>query len=160
MAVENKYANAEVVAGKLALPIQNSSKVVVARQTVAVAAADDDGSIYRVFKGVPADLIPLQITIGTTAITGGTDYDLGIYKTDLGPVGDADIFMDGQTMATASLVLNGLGALTVANALKPIWELAGDTVETRKASYDIALTANTVGTAAGTILVTAYFAQA
>lgn len=161
MAVENKYVNAEVVAGKLTAPSQTGKgEIVVARQTVAIAAADDDGSVYRVFKGVPADLIPLKIEIGCTAITGGTDYDLGLYLTDLGAVKDADALMDGQTMAVASLnALNGLGAVTVANGLQPLWQLAGDTVATRKGSYDIALTANTVGSADGTILVTAYFAE-
>lgn len=158
MAVENKYVNAEVVAGKLTAPSQTGNgEIFAARQTVAIAAADDDTSVYRVFKAVPADLIPIQITIGTTAITGGTDYDLGFYETNLGPVASADALMDGQTMATASLVLNGLSGVAVTDALKPIWQLAGDTLATKKASYDIALTANTVGTADGTILVTVYF---
>lgn len=161
MAVENKYVNAEIVDGKLTAPSQTGNgEVVVARQTVAIAAADDNGSVYRVFKSVPAHLVPLKIEIGCTAITGGTDYDLGLYETNLGAVKDADILMDGQTMAAASLNgLDGLAAIGVADGLKPLWELAGDTVETKKASYDIALTANTVGTADGTILVTAYFAQ-
>lgn len=159
MAVENKYVNAEVVAGKLALPASSGAgQIIVARQTVAVAAADDDGSIYRVFKAVPSELIPLKIDIETTTITAGTDYDLGLYQTDLGAVVDADCLMDGQTMATASKALNGLGAVAAADALLPLWDLAaGVTSATKKGNYDIALTANTVGSAAGTIVVTAYF---
>lgn len=161
MAVENKYVNAEVVAGKLANPAASGAgKIIVARAVAAIAAADDDGSVYRLFKGVSSELIPLRIDIQTTAITGGTDYDLGLYLTDGGAVVDADCLMDGQTMATAAKNLDGLGIVAAADANLPLWDLAaGVTSATKKGSYDIALTANTVGTAAGTIVVTAYFTQ-
>ena len=159
MAVENKYVNAQVVAGKLAIPAASGAgEVIVARAVVAVAAADDNGSVYRLFKAVPSELIPLRIDIQTTAITGGTDYDLGLYNTDLGTVVDADCLMDGQTMATAAKNLDGLGIVAAADAMLPLWDLAaGVTLASKKGSYDIALTANTVGTADGTIVVTAYF---
>jgi len=159
MAVENKYVNAEIVAGKLALPASSGAgQIICARQTVAVAAADDDGSVYRVFKAVPSDLIPLRIDIQTTTITAGTDYDLGLYQTDLGAVVDADCFMDGQTMATAAKNLDGLAAVAAADAMLPLWDLAvGVTPANKKSSYVIGLTANTVGSANGTIVVTAYF---
>lgn len=162
MAVENKYVNAEVVAGKLTIPAASGhGDIIVARAIVPVAAADDNNSVYRLFKAVPSDLIPLRIDIQTTAITGGTDYDLGLYETDLGAAVDADALMDGQTMATASKALDGLKDVAAADALKRLWELVSPalTVKTKKAAYDLALTANTVGSAAGTIVVTAYFTQ-
>lgn len=125
-----------------------------------VAAADDDTSVYRLTR-VLSSWVPLDITVQTTAITGGTDYDLGCYKISTaattGAVVDKDILMDGQTMATASLVLNGMGAVTADLRGKALWELAGLTADPQL-EYDLALTANTVGTAAGTIAVTYRFA--
>lgn len=124
-----------------------------------VAAADDDGSVYRLAR-VKSSWVPVSISVQTTAITGGTDYDLGIYRISTsaatGAVVDRDILMDGQTMATASLVLNGMGAVTADNRGKTLWELAGLTADPQL-EYDLALTANTVGTAAGTIAVTYAF---
>lgn len=164
MAVENKYTNALIAAGKPAAGINSSgAQIKVMQATFEVAAADDDGSVYRLFKAVPADVIPVKIEVGCDAITGGTDWDLGFYDTldrNAGAVVDKDNLMDGQTLASASnMALNGLGIVDVANIDKKIWELAGHTAATKRKSYDICLTANTVGTAAGTVSVRMYFAQ-
>lgn len=164
MAVENKYVNANIVAGKPAMAIQSGgAEVKVFSETFEIAAADDDGSIYRVFKDVPSDLIPVKIEVGCDAITGGTDYDLGFYDVEgynAGAVVDKDNLMDGQTLATASnFGLNGMGAVDVANCCKRFWELAGHTVTTKRKAYDICLTANTVGTAAGTVSIKMYCVQ-
>lgn len=160
MAVVDAYVNSDVANGELTYALYtNGTRMFVMRQQVDVAAADDDGSVYRVFKAIDDTLIPIRITIATTAITGGTDYDLGIYITNLGAVVTKDLFMDGQTMASASQSLNGLSNITTANLYKNIYELAGKTAKTRIGKYDLCLTANTVGTAAGTIVVTAEFAQ-
>lgn len=162
MAVEDKYVDANVVAGKKgsALTTGTGAETVTMVATVAVAAADDDGSVYRVFADVPSTYVPLNICIHTTAITAGTDYDLGIYKPNGGAVVDKDILMDGQTMATAITVGTwnnlGMGILGIANGLQSLGTLSAQTDV--DASYDLALTANTVGTAAGTIRVTATFA--
>ena len=162
MAVEDKYVDANVVAGKKgsALTTGTGAQTVTMVATVAVAAADDDGSVYRVFADIPSTYVPLNICIHTTAITAGTDYDLGIYKPNGGTVVDKDILMDGQTMASALTVAtwnnSGMGALTLSNGLQSLGTLSAQTDV--DASYDLALTANTVGTAAGTIRVTATFA--
>lgn len=128
---------------------------------VAVAAADDDTSKY-VVGIIPSNLKLSDIDIHCTAITGGTDYDLGLYDIDytsstlIGTVVDADCFMDGQTMATASgsdsgvAKLSGLSIITTANRGKYVWEYAGASVDPGK-DYLLVYTANTVGTAAGTI---------
>lgn len=163
MAVENKYTNTLIAANTPAPAIVSSgAKLVVFAATFEIAAADDDGSIYRIFKSVPSWLIPVRIEVGCDAITGGTDFDLGFYKklADGGAVIDKDNLMDGQTLATASLMLlNGLGAVDVANIEKRFFELAGYTNLTDLPEVDIALTANTVGTAAGTVSVRMWCAQ-
>lgn len=129
---------------------------------VAIAAADDDTSIYRLFK-VGATEVPLQCDVACTAITAGTSYDLGLYKKGVGGAAKAqNIFMAAQTLATAkaslhpSIALNGLANLTASTAGvsgKRMFEHAGDTQANKNNEYDFALTANTVGTAAGAVTV-------
>lgn len=167
MAVENKYTNDNNAAGKLSKSVYGGvgSNLVVMVATEEIAAADDDGSVYRLFKSVPSSYIPVEISIMSDGITGGSDYDLGLYEVGAGAaVVDKDILMDGQTMASALTRASGhqLGLQTVAieNVGKTLGELAVIGAATEEiAAYDIALTANTVGTAAGTISVIAIFAQ-
>lgn len=163
MAVEDKYVDADITAGKIAkAALSTGAETITMVHTEEIAAADDDGSVYRFFADVPSNLIPVEITIATDGITGGTDYDLGLYLPNGGAVVDKDVLMDGQTMASALTRATGhqLGLQTVdiANATKTLGEL--DAVSsTVPPSYDIALTGNTVGTAAGTITIIAKFAQ-
>lgn len=155
MAVENKYVNAELAAGVLA-DARYAGDVKTVIQTFVVAAADDDGSVYRIARISDSDVL-LRATIMCDAITGGTDYDLGLYKTGVaGVVLDKDCYMDGQTLASASKVLDGLQTVAIENRTKETWELlAGITSQTKDEGYeyDIALTGNTVGTAAGDVTV-------
>lgn len=162
MAVEDKYANTELAAGKLAQShATTGAESFTLIATEEIAAADDDGSVYRLFKGIPSNFIPTEVTICTDGITGGTDYDLGLYKVN-GAAIDKDVLMDGQTMASALTRATGhqlgLAAVDIANAEKTLAELSAQTEP--DLAYDLALTANTVGTASGTITVIARFAQA
>ena len=169
MAIENKYVNADAAADKRVLPAfnGNGSETFTAVAIVDIAAADDDTSVYRLFRSVNSDLIPTKIEIYNTAITGGTDYDLGLYRTNLGAVVDADVLADGLSMASArnKATSNNAGLTTVslANSQQRLYELAGQVQgfsnQTKEPTFDIALTANTVGTAAGTIVVVATFVQ-
>lgn len=161
MAVENKYVDSLVAAGKKTAPASsgNGSAEIVMVATFEVAAADDDGSVYRVFKAVPSNLIPTEISIACDAITGGTDYELGLYKTDLGAVISKGALMTGQTLATALTRATGhqlgLAAVDIANVKSTLATISGQT--TPDAAYDIAITGDTVGTAAGTVTVIAKF---
>lgn len=168
MAVENKYVNADIAAGKVLTDAGRAqgSKLIVMVETFEVAAANDDGSIYRLFKDVPSTLIPVKAEVRCDAITGSTDWDLGFYKNleSGGDVIDKDALMDGQTLASAlnASPANGLGVLDLPDVgTKMLWELAHPgtdyTIQTRPSKFDIALTANTVGSAAGTVHVTMYF---
>lgn len=153
MAVESKFADSNFATGTL-VDASKGGTLKAVQETLSVAAADDDGSVYGLFL-VNSNDVPKSCDIQTTAITGGTDYDLGLYNYDLGSgsigaVVDKDVLMDGQTMASASVALNGLQTVTAANRGKTFWELAGETSDPQK-QYIVALTANTVGTAAGTI---------
>lgn len=163
MAVENKYIETNVAAGKLAnAALASGDNPIVMVATFEVAAADDDGSIYRLFRSVPSNYIPVQIDIATDGMTGSTDWDLGLYKPNLGAVVDKDVLMDGQTLASALTRATGQGLglsnVNIADATKTLATLSAQTKP--DTAYDIALTANTVGSAAGTVTVIAKFVQA
>lgn len=166
MAVENKYTNADVVAGRKPIAsLFSGGEDLVVVGIATIAAADDDASVYRLFR-VNANMIPVEITITNTAVTGGTDYELGIYERLDGPLAgvakDIDALLGTTSMASARAEgagVSGLSAVSVANAQQRLFELAGDSENDHSGEYDIALTANTVGTAAGTITVKARFVQ-
>ena len=151
MAVEDKYTNSSVASGERGAAGFGGHELVVFRGTAAIAAADDDGSKYRIIKGIPSSFKPLRCTVRTEAITGGTDYELGLYDTDLGAVVSKGLFMTGQTLASASRAIDGLSNVAVGNLGKTIAELLSLTPSTAKPSYDLVLTGDTVGSAAGNV---------
>lgn len=162
MAVENKYVEANVAAGKLAkAALSSGSETITMIATFEIAAADDDLSVYRLFKAIPSSYIPVQIDIACDTITAGTDFDLGLYEVNLGVEVDKDLLMDGQTLATALTRATGQGLglanVNIANATKTLGELSAQAEV--DSAYDIALTGNTVGSAAGTVTVIAHFVQ-
>lgn len=120
---------------------------------VEVSAADDDTSVYRMFRVHSSERVE-RLEVLNDAITSGTDYDLGLYRTaaDGGAVVDADLFASAVTMASARIPPLDLTfeALDVAKIEKPIWELLGLSADPG-VFYDVCFTGNTVGTAAGTI---------
>ena len=154
MAVEDKYTDADIAAGDKAVPGRGAQEIIQLIGLVAVVAADDDGSKYRVFKALPSSFRPTEIIVQTTAITNGTDYELGVYEVGVGgAVVSKGLFMTGQTLASASRSLDGLANVTLPNlgACKTIAELLGLTPTTAKAAYDVVLTGDTVGTVDGTV---------
>jgi hypothetical protein len=167
MAVENKYTDAELAAGKLGNPANISGAESQAQVlTFEVAAADDDGSIYRIAKSLNPNLIITKVEINNDAITAGTDYDLGLYETitdgSTGPVIAVDVFAAALDMSAAAAngsEKNGLANVAIEDLGNKIYEHAGHTVNTKKQGYDLALTANIVGSAAGTISVRITYVQ-
>lgn len=124
--------------------------------TCAVLAADDDGSVYR-FKRVRSDAIIAYVGVLNDAITSGTDYDFGVYRTaaDGGAVVDADLIADGVDMSSArvaelSVRFHDTGTAKIEEFYKPLWQLLGLSSDPQ-IEYDLAWTANTVGSAAGDI---------
>lgn len=167
MAVENKYVDANLEAEKKANALSiAAAQPFIGAVTFEVAAADTDASVYRLFKCVDPDLIPIRVEIYNDAITSGSDYDLGLYETLTDGQGgaeiDKNIFADALDMSSAAASgspKDGLKDVNQADRVKRIYEHAGHTQTTKKIGYDICLTANTVGSAAGTITVIAFFVQ-
>lgn len=154
MAVENKYADTVREAGERPSSLYSGAASIhgiVA--TVAVASGDDNGSIYRLFT-VPSNAVILSFAINNSAITNGTDYDIGLYKQSKGVEVDKDALADGLSMASARAmeVANNVGLtdVAIASAGSTLGEISGQTAI--DSAYEIALTANVVGSASGTIV--------
>lgn len=121
---------------------------------VEVAAADDDGSVYRLFRAWSGWRIE-SIEIGSDALTLGTAFELGVHQTaeNGGAVVDADEFGSAVDLSTATGLTDKTYEAVVTEIDKieqPLWERIGLTADSNR-WYDITLTATTVGTAAGTI---------
>lgn len=160
MGVVDAYMNTEVAAGKLASPAKQGGAVnLTSIQTFEVLAADDDGSKFRIAKNLNPNLIPHRITVMCDALTSGNDWDVGLYETELGAEIDKNVLADALDLSSASKVLDGLKDVAIENRHKRLYELAGHTLENRKAGYDLVLTANTIGSAAGTVTVICEFIQ-
>lgn len=169
MAVVDKYVNTDTEAEKLiTAALVSGAKTICMVQTFEIAADDDDGSVYRLFKNVPEKLIPTKIELYNDAMALASSYDLGLYESTVGGVDgtviDKDVFLVAEDITAGNgrgSPVNGLTAVDIANVLSTIADHAGDTTpdDITSKGYDIALTANTVGTAAGTISVVAWFVQ-
>lgn len=155
MAVENKYVVTDFASGNLIDSNSNGgTKLKPLVVTFEVAAADDDNSIYRLFRINSSDTV-YDLRISNDAITGGTDYDVGLYDigTD-GAVADKDLFADGLDLSSAGDKTNALTAPDIAELAGEVWEISGlSLTKDPVKEYDVAIHANTVGTAAGTITV-------
>lgn len=120
---------------------------------VEVAAADTDASVFRMVR-LPSNAVVRRIEVLNDAITGGTSYDLGLYKAAVngGDAVDAGLFATAIDMANArTLPLDAMfETLGIEKIEMRLWELLGLSADPQ-IEYDLCFTANTVGSAAGTI---------
>lgn len=169
MAVEDKYnATYYDAAGKMIKrppSIKGGMQMNVMIESFELAAADSDGSVYRLFKGVDLNVIPIRLSLLSDGITAGTVFDVGVYKTGLGLVIDADILASNMDLSSAAdggsaTAIDGMDAVDIADYGKSLAELLGLTSLTVPAGGgDICLTGDTVGTAAGTVTAIFEFAS-
>ncbi len=124
-----------------------------------VASADSDGSVYRMVR-VPSGAVIYRIEVMNDAITAGTDYDIGLYFTAVagGAAVDANLFATAIDMSSArALPLDAMfEVLNIDQMEKRLWEHALLTSDPY-CEYDICFTANTVGSAAGTVAMRVYW---
>ena len=139
------------------------------RKVINILATDDDTSAYLICQ-LPAGAILLDIVVRNAAITAGDDYDIGLYNSIGfgGDVIDADYFADGLDLSSAHIrgaEISGIAALAVGLGTERVFEhsnTAGTTTFSsgEKTVYDLVLTGNTVGTAAGAIEIDVSFVGA
>lgn len=124
--------------------------------TVEVAAADDAASVYRMCR-VHSSWRMSEITLFNDAITSGSAFDLGLYRTaeDGGAAVDDNAYSDAVTLVSASLT--GVQMLFETGSAKGIEKIeqlvyqdAGLTTDPNL-WYDLCLTGDTPGSGAGTI---------
>lgn len=119
---------------------------------IAVTNGDSIASIYR-FGEIPADaIIDPSSLLWTAALTGVSDFDIGLRYPNGGAVILADCIVNGQTLASATSVTlaaaTGSGIATPANQLKRAWELAG-LAKNPGGNLEVYGTANAAATASG-----------
>lgn len=128
-------------------------KVKCLRAVVEQGASDNDGSVFRLAR-IHSSWLVKGVRKFHDAITGGTSYDLGLYRTaaDGGAVVDADAYASAVSLASTDTagVQIAFEARDVANIEKKVWQDAGLSSDPNL-WYDLALTGNTVGSAGGTI---------
>ena len=141
---------------------KHRSPLYIDKDSVEVAAADDDNSVYRMLR-LPSNACIKELNILNDAITGGSDYNLGVYQTaeNGGAVVDDNLFSDAISMVTArTLPLNALfeAGIDIANSDTRLWELLGLSADPQR-DYDICFTAITAGSAAGTLYLEAVWSR-
>ena len=154
MAVENKWVNSDVEAGRYGQTSKVAGgQLLTIAGTFEVAAADSDTSIYKLAK-IPANAIPIRGEIYADASLGTSSFSVGFYEED-GTIVDVAVLM-AATDLTAGVALtaasnNGIKSVPIADVGDKVWELLGKTINNKKEGYVLAVTAPTTGGAAGTI---------
>lgn len=159
MAVIN-YATAYVPKeDQLGIPEQSTLeghgvRVAYAQNTVPIGATDSIGSTYCLIKNVSAEAIIKLIEIENDAITSLTSASIGIYDSQTNLPLAVSAYAAALNLSTANgkiAPLDGLAALTHANTLKCLWELAGQTLLAKKGNYDVVLTLNAAPSVGGNV---------
>lgn len=150
------YAGKEFGTGdKLATLNDGSGKAYSLQAAVAFDGTQSNGDVIPLMVVQGNDIL-VAGGYGNDALTGMTDVDIGLYTLD-GVAVDADLFVDGDSLATAQATKFGDNALSAAavsaieDSVKKIGDLSGDVDE--YSQYVIALTLNTAGSASGDFVV-------
>lgn len=124
-----------------------------ASATVAVAAGDDNNSVFR-FVRVPSNARITSIMRYNDAIADATDYNIGLYQTAANGGADADenVFADAVDInaGTVAGVQQRFTTSNITTVNYRVWELLGASADTKR-DYDICMTGIAVGSAAGDI---------
>jgi hypothetical protein len=158
MAVVNTKST-EVTNGDAAVQTQNAlgtshGRLYMKCGTIAVAAADDDNSTLRIAR-VHSSWILYSLRIFCDAITAGTSYDVGLYQIAAagGAVVDVDAYasaVDLSSAKTTAPIEVICEARDIIKIGQKVYQDAGLTADSNR-WYDLVLTANTIGSAAGDI---------
>jgi hypothetical protein len=115
---------------------------------VANAADDSATSVHR-FCRIPSNARVSQVLFHTLLAATAGNVDIGLYDTDedgVGAVVDADLFASALAITTPSAlnldVTFESAEYTVAETVKPLWEVLGLTADPQK-DYDVATTITT-----------------
>lgn len=126
-----------------------------------IAASDDDDDIVEFFP-VHSSWIMLDLVVRCDAITGSTDWDFGLHDTTENGAGEVDHDLFAIAVDLSSAIVTGTSILfeaqNIDNVNKPLWEALGLSADPDKWYY-LTGTANTIGSGAGGISLTALFGE-
>jgi len=158
MAVINQYIDENLAVHEKQEPNRaGGSRALINNYCFNVANTDSNGSVYRLNR-IESNAVIYECLVGSSGITGGTSYHLGLYNVDMGDVVDADLYMSGQSLVTAKKDIDGISAIPVAKLNLRVWELLG-LPKDPQCQFDLAITANTAGTSGGDIAVRVLYAK-
>ncbi len=125
MAVVDKYTDSIAEGGK---GIYNSAfvsggKLLAISAIITPAAGDSANSVYRFFKGLDSNLIPLKLELATTSNVSTGTADVGLYHTEKGAVIDVDCLADGMSTATAGRALDAMASVGIGDFQKTLADL-------------------------------------
>lgn len=148
-------SNADAATQTLNVASLSQGKLYSSVATVEIAAADDDGSVYRMMS-VHSSWRLMNIRLANDAIAGLTSLDIGLYQTakNGAAVVDKDAYLaalDAHLASTGAINYAIAGARAIEKLGQAVWEDAALSADPGR-WYDLCFTANTVGTAAGTLV--------
>lgn len=122
--------------------------------TAEKATGDGDGSTYRMVR-LPSSARITGLQLANDAMTGASSASVGLYRTaaDGGAAVSAALFLSASNIASGQAFTEiSFSAVDIANCEKRLWELLGLSADP-VIDYDLVVTLNTAGSAAGTISV-------
>lgn len=170
MAVEDKYADTLLDSNGSLINQTNPAfhtgglSVKAVYNTIEIAAANDANSVYRMFRDVPASIIPLFLAIGGDAALDITDFNVGLWKPNYGAVVIENCLADALNPSSGNALsfagaLDGLAALALESRAKQLYEIANHTLYTKLGAYDIGFKSITDPGEAGTLSAMLLFAH-
>lgn len=135
-------------------PLKTGVEAKEFEKTISIAAADDDGSTYLIYKNMPTRACLSQLLLEVDAMTGATSYDIGFYDSVTGLVINDNLCMSAADIHSGSTKLSpidGLSALTHTQTSQTIADLLSENLKDVPGCVDLVLTADTVGSGAGSI---------
>jgi len=180
MAVVNVYADSNVNADGITLAnrsrlVRQAADMQVMTSFYSVGATDTAGSVYRMFKNLDANFVPLAILLGCSAMTALT-VSVGLYRPNLSLTMAPASTGSAIFLATTSIAAGfaSMSEKTALDCMSTYWasagkftlidqrlfEIAGDSLVSASGTpptagtprqYDLCLTVGTAGTLAGNI---------
>lgn len=136
--------------------------------TFETVVANDNDSIYRLFKAVDGNEIPVRLEIVSDGVAGLSDVNVGLWDTNLGLVVNENCLADAIDLSSAVTFASpkdGLKDIAIeSRGSKRIFELGGHVITsglstTRRSAYDIAMKAVAAESAIGTVTATLWTMQ-
>lgn len=161
MAVVTKYGNGfkDPASLNLVEPVYAEGRVrAIGGSNIAVANGDSANSLHYYGKIASNAIILPNSTLYHEALTGLSDYDLGLYKDgSAAATGSEDILADGLDLTSAGSK-SAVAAIATANYHKRLWELLG-LASDPGVEYDVVGTMKAAASAAGVIQGFLYYAK-